>query len=427
MGPVQRFARQHPWRVDGALAAVYLATMAGAYLAESLTGTPVPPGYWVLAVVFTGFVLLRRRLAVPGAIVVAVLVPVARYLHTGWARNGVDPDSLANTFPDGSPTITIPSYDLGALSLLLYAAAVYRPLRATWSAHVVATTAVIISILLYTDQWAWTVEIVAATAWLLVATVLGLQVRARRERVIELEDRARQLAHEQQQREQLAVAAERARIAREMHDILAHSLTVMIALAEGANAVLEHQPGPAREALEELASTGRTALADARRLVGVLRTHDDTDDVERTGPMDNDFLDPQPDAARITALLDQFRAAGLPVTLTESGPPLPDDPALELAVYRIIQECLTNVLRHAGDSPCVNVRLRRKAHEVDIEVENAPGGTRVTETGAGSGLIGIRERAAVFGGTVQAGPSRDGWRVRAVLRWPGPKEESAWQ
>ena len=420
-GPVSRLMRAHPWWVDGLLAAAYLAVGVVDWLVQAgLLDAPRPRSELLLTTVFTAFVLLRRHAAVLGVAVVAVTVPLNRYLEAGLERNGLEPGFAGDaTLRLG---INVTAYDAGTMALLLYAVAVYRPVRTAWLTLAGAVAAVVVSVLTFADTWAWVTEIVASSALLVVATVVGLQVRTRRRRILDVTDRARQLALERDQREQLAVSAERTRIAREMHDVVAHSLTVMVTLAEGAAASLDRSPDQARRALEELAETGRTALTDARRIVGVLRADlpaGSPDGAVLTGPsgtaVGESPLAPQPHD--VAGLVDRFRSAGLPVRLEEEGPPLPDEPGLRLAVYRIVQEALTNVLRYARLSPRIDVSLVRSAGSVVVEVDNDAGGAGTPAAGSGHGLIGIRERAAVYGGTVDAGPTTHGWRVRATLRW----------
>lgn len=420
-GPVSRLMRAHPWWVDGLLAAAYLALGAGDWLVQAeLLDAPRPRGELALTAVFTVLVLLRRHAAVLGVAVVAVTVPLHRYLVAGLERNGIEPGFEDATLRLG---LNVTAYDAGTMALLLYAVAVYRTARTAWVTMAGAIVAVTASVLTFADSWAWVTEIVVSSALLVVATVVGLQVRARRRRMLEMTDRARQLALERDQREQLAVSAERTRIAREMHDVVAHSLTVMVTLAEGAAASLERSPDQARRALAELAETGRTALTDTRRIVGVLRADlpAPPDGAGITGPagaaVGESPLAPQPGQHDVAGLVDRFRNAGLPVRLAEQGPALPDEPGLQLAVYRIVQEALTNVLRYARLSPRIDVSLVRSAGSVVVEVDNDAGGAGSPTAGSGHGLIGIRERAAVYGGTVDAGPTPHGWRVRATLRW----------
>ncbi|HHW82974.1 MAG TPA: histidine kinase, partial [Actinomycetales bacterium] len=177
--------------------------------------------------------------------------------------------------------------------------------------------------------------------------------------------------------------------------------------------------------LEELGAAGRTALADTRRLVGVLRDDGPTPATSvspgvQPAPAPGDDvapLTPQPTSADIAGLVERFRATGLNVTFAEWGPPLPSDAGLHLTIYRIVQEALTNVLRHAQGSPAIDVTIARSRRAVVVEVENEAGPDAQRREGAGKGLIGMRERAAVYGGSVEAGPTRDGWKVRAVLYW----------
>lgn len=255
------------------------------------------------------------------------------------------------------------------------------------------------------------VAIGSALLWLAALTI-GNSVFSRRQHEAGLVDRLNQLALERDQREQLAVADERTRIARELHDVVAHSLTVMITLAEGSAGVAPRDPERAAAVMLDVAETGRVALTEMRTVVDVLRTSGD----DPTGTF---ALRPAPTGG-LDELVEQFRTAGLPVTFTRSGPDLPDDVALRLAVYRIAQEALTNVLRYAPRARKIDVRLARTPQTVELSIANSPGpGTHPPAPGTGRGLIGMRERVAVFGGTLTAGPSghhdSSGWRVAATL------------
>jgi signal transduction histidine kinase len=219
-------------------------------------------------------------------------------------------------------------------------------------------------------------------------------------------------AHEEELRHwavrnsQLASVAERNRIAREMHDVVAHSLTVMVALSDGAAVVVKRDPAKAGEVLGQLSQTGRTALADMRRVLGVLR--------EDAGGNRT----PQPDHADMGALIEGFRHAGLPITFTREGPPLPPDPALALTVYRIVQESLTNVLRYGTAVSGVRVVIGYEPAqgELSVRVSDDGHGTMDASIGTGRGIVGMRERAGIFAGTVDAGPApQGGWTVKAVL------------
>ncbi|MFJ6415208.1 sensor histidine kinase [Paeniglutamicibacter sp. NPDC091659] len=209
----------------------------------------------------------------------------------------------------------------------------------------------------------------------------------------------------------LAQVRERNRIAREMHDVVAHSLSVMIALSDGASVVLKRDPQRAGEVLAELSATGRHALADMRRVIGVLRTGDDAP------------LEPQPAVDSMEKMLEGFTVAGLPLRFTQSGPPLPKDATFQLTVYRIIQESLTNVLRYGRNVTRVGVLVEREGDDVTIRVsdDGTQQGGRREGVGSAQGIRGMGERAALFDGTLAAGPAAEGgWSVVATLKIPHP-------
>jgi signal transduction histidine kinase len=247
---------------------------------------------------------------------------------------------------------------------------------------------------------------IGLSALSVAAGVLGTSVRQRRALLASLEDRAARLELERDQQGLLAAAAERARIAREMHDIVAHNLTVMIALADGAVFAAARAPEKATTAMETVSETGRQALGEMRRLLGVLREDDGGSE-----------LVPQPGVPQIDQLVEQVRAAGLPVTLEVAGDGRTLPPGAQLTVFRLVQEALTNCLKHAGSSAVAGVKLRYAADAVDVEVtDNGASRPRTADPG-GRGLDGMRERAAVYAGTVEAGPRLGGgWRVHARLR-----------
>jgi signal transduction histidine kinase len=209
---------------------------------------------------------------------------------------------------------------------------------------------------------------------------------------------------------ELASAGERNRIAREMHDVVAHSLTVMVALSDGAAVVMKRDPDRAVTVLRELSGAGRTAIADMRRVLGVLRA-------EAAG----DALEPLPASSSLAQLLDGFRIAGLPLRVTTGGPRLPDDPAFQLTVYRILQESLTNVLRYGKGVTLVDVSITRTGDSVVLRVLDDGRGAMgpVVSLGSGQGIEGMRERAAIYAGSVVCGsrPS-GGWIVDIRLTVP---------
>ena len=239
----------------------------------------------------------------------------------------------------------------------------------------------------------WGPPIPAIAAW-----VLGDNLRIRRAYLRELEARAERLEREQEESVRRATAEEQARIARELHDVIAHNVSVMVVQAAAADDVFETQPARAREALQAIERTGRAALTELRRLLDGVRT--------------TEFA-PQPGLAGLDALVEGVRAAGLPVTLEVEGE-LGDLPAgLDLSAYRIVQEALTNAIKHAGAS-AAEVRVRRTSDEVELEVVDD--GVAPVSNGRGHGLIGMRERASLLGGEVEAGPQPGGgFRVKAKL------------
>lgn len=235
--------------------------------------------------------------------------------------------------------------------------------------------------------------------------------RARVRQLALTRDRAEQALREREQRTALAVAAERARIAREMHDVVAHSLSVIIAQADGGRFVAAQKPEQAAEVLATIGETGRAALADMRSLLGVLRQEDETS------------FGPQPGPEMLGDLTGRVVKAGLPVDLQIDGSLEGLPHALGVSVFRLVQESLTNVLKHAGPGTTAAVRITRSPRQLVLEVLDDGQGTDAAADGQGHGLTGMRERVSVFGGTLQAGPlpSR-GYRVRAVVPLTGSLE-----
>jgi signal transduction histidine kinase len=245
------------------------------------------------------------------------------------------------------------------------------------------------------------------------AAVLGVTVRQRRALVASLHERAARLEFERDQEGRLGAAAERARIAREMHDIVSHNLTVMIALADGATYAMDAAPEQALPAIERVSVTGRQALVEMRRLLGVLSEE----------PSEHP-LEPQPRLERLDELVAQVNAAGIPVSIEIDGEPRQLADGVQLAVFRVAQEALTNTLKHAGRPTRAHLALRCLDEQVDLEVtdtgpagDHLAGGTMRGDVAVGGrGLRGMYERAAAYGGELEAGPMRDGgWRVHLSL------------
>ena len=273
---------------------------------------------------------------------------------------------------------------------------------------------------------------------------LGLVKRSRRETIDALVDRARRLEVERDQQALIATAAERTRIAREMHDIVAHSLSVMIAQADGGRYAAAQDPEAATRSLTTISETGRAALADMRRLLGVLRPDDKSGQTPggsgahsigrpaapTTGGVARPVADlnPQPAVGDIDHLVEQVRESGVRISLVRMGTPRRLPPGTGLTVYRICQESLTNVLKHAGPAPTATVMLQWTAASLVLEVSDdgrgAAAGTEGAD-GAGQGVLGMQERATMLGGTLAAGPRPGGgYRVRAEIPLPRIEETS---
>jgi signal transduction histidine kinase len=245
---------------------------------------------------------------------------------------------------------------------------------------------------------------IGLTALGVAGAVLGVSIRQRRALLATLEERAARLEFERDQEGRLGAAAERARIAREMHDIVSHNLTVMIGLADGATYALESSPDAAGSAMRRVSATGRQALGEMRRLLGVLR-----DD-----PAAEPFQ-PQPGLDRLDDLLARVEAAGVPVSIEIDGDPHELSEGVQLAVFRVAQEALTNTLKHAGRPAAARLALQIVGGRVELTVTNTGLATAGPAYG-GRGLRGMRERAAAYGGTLEAGPLPDGgWRVHLSI------------
>ena len=242
-------------------------------------------------------------------------------------------------------------------------------------------------------------------AWLFLAGVwvLGRWVRARRRRTDELEHETERLGAERDARARAAVADERARIAREMHDSVAHSVSLMVLQAGAAEQVLDIAPERARASLATIQDTGRDAIVELRRMLGLLRE-----------TADQPSLAPQPTVARLDALVEQIRGAGLAVDLTVEGEPRRLPPGVDRSAYRIVQEALTNTLKHAGPA---HATVTLRYHPLDLELEVLDDGQGAESLGGGGfGHVGMRERAALYGGVLDAGPRPGGgYALRARL------------
>ena len=591
-GPVGRWLRSHPRAADSGLALFIfllgsLSTVLQAQNPVAFQAIGVP-GLVILALAQmtagTALALRRARPLATWAVVILVM-PVTEILTVLV----LDPEKSALLYVSSMLMLTL----LIGVPLMLGTLTVRVRTRWAWLAWVASTLAVQVpQIVLERYTFVESAMTLMALALVnMIGVLVGLNARSQRQRLAEVEARSARASLEREQTALLAAANERSRIAREMHDVVAHSLAVMITMADGVAATIDRNPEMAKEALGMLAETGRSALADTRRLVGVLRddpgatsapaghpgaagtfpgpaaaeaagttlapagpctpgpvgeatraqigttvlnaassgpvgeatgspsglsptgAHNGPGSqaavpgrtLQATGPGAHDGplpgptgvpagtttpasggpgpdrplpvpaprepetravplpefappgtvppvepsqavahlrtqatdvdpstgdtpLSPAPEQSDLPVLIRRFQAAGVPVDYTWEGRALPGDKGLQLTLYRIAQESLTNILRYAPTTPRVTVRVERHTGTVVLTVENlsAPGSRPVH--GSGKGLIGMRERAAVYGGTVQAGPTRTGWQVRAVLRWEENDEGSpSWQ
>ena len=307
----------------------------------------------------------------------------------------------------GSATI-IPAapVDLAApLTLYTVAATARRP----WVSRTALAVALGVAVpLAYAYQSPWgnwggplLPPILLALAWF-----AGDAARARRAHLAGLEQRAAALARERDQQAELAAAAERARIARELHDAVAHALAVIVLQAQAATGSLRSRPERSEQALAAITSSGRTAMAEVRRLLGMYRP-------------DGEHLAPLPDLGNLDTLLDRVRGAGLPVTARVGGA-LDDLPAgVTRSAYRITQEALTNTLRHAGPGATAQVLIDREPASLSITVADT--GPSLSSWVPGNGIQGIRERVSALGGTLHIGPDVDGgFTVSARLPLEAP-------
>ncbi|WP_139416948.1 sensor histidine kinase [Agromyces laixinhei] len=394
-GVIRQFWARHPWLTDSLITALYFVPTFIGSIATLFTFAP-PPAWIAVA-----------QLAAVAAAAAAILLFRRR---RPWLLVIIAWIVCLVVYPFGST-------DVLPMLLALYALAVYGSTRAAWIGF--AGSVVVATASSYIAVWAHADDTVAPfgtnapasasqfTVLLLIATLIGVTVGNRRRYLIALIDRARDLARERDQQAQLATALERSRIAREMHDIVSHSLTVMVILADGSAATVVRNPDRATEAMQRVAETGRAALVDMRRMLGVL--------AEPGSPADE--FAPQPGTTALPELVESFRTAGLPVRFTTVGAPI-GDPNLQLTVYRIVQEGLTNALRYAATAHRVDVTVEYAQDVVQVEVvDDAAIASPPEMTGGGNGLVGMRERVALYGGTLEAGPGAvRGWRLHVELR-----------
>ncbi|MFE7335475.1 MULTISPECIES: sensor histidine kinase [Streptomyces] len=388
------FIRRHPTGVD-VFWAVFLLGLSGVSMASGMYDAGREEIVAVPVVLGLSTVVALRRRAPEKMLLLAVLVGVVQLVFN--VRPGIGNFAmLVITYTVAtvgerwaSRLALICSLSAGALSQLRWEA---EP-GGSWAQMIFVT--------------------IIMTVPFVLAWVLGDSLRTRRAYFDQLEERAARLEREREAQSKVAVAAERARIARELHDVVAHNVSVMVVQADGAAYVMDAAPDQAKQALETISSTGRQALAEMRRLLGVLRTGD--------APESGEYV-PQPDVEQIEDLVAQVRQTGLEVDFKVEGTPRPLPSGVELTAYRVVQEALTNTRKHGGPDAGASVRLVYFDDGLGLLIEDDGRGAAHElyedggADGAGHGMIGMRERVGMVGGTLDAGPRPGGgFRISALL------------
>jgi signal transduction histidine kinase len=369
---------------DALLAAVLSVLVAIELLG---LGSPGSLGTWadspetaaalLVALAFTASLAVRRRLPLMClllAVVAAVALPVSPF----EASLALTAAMAVATYSAGAHTRG-PAAVSGAVGVIVLGASIVLREPA-------AATDDLVDLLLPLGPW-----------------LAGIAIRVRRDREDLLEQRAAALEREREAQERAAVAAERGRIARELHDVVAHAISIVVLQARGARRVLADDPAATSAALDSIEETASNALAEMRRVVHVLRDEGEAGE-----------LAPQPSIGQLDVLVEQVRDAGLDVDVAVEGEPVDLPAGVSLSGYRIVQEALTNALRHAGPG-VTRVVIRYLPGEVELEIEDRGGGPPPVDP-KGLGLLGMQERVALLGGSLDAGPTDGGgYRVRARL------------
>ena len=378
-------AHLNPLLIDGTVALVLFAFMAVQGSKRLEPGQhPMTPLAWVLAVLIVAPILTHRRY--PRASLAVCLAALIGYAAGRY--------------------VVYPGL---AVFVLTFDITLHSGRRVALAAPVASAAALALSLALQPSGVVTFYTWVASLLGVVVAWLAAENFRYRRARWSELRARAERLEREREEDARRAVTEERLRIARELHDVIAHSMSVIAVQSAVGHHVMDTQPLQARQALAAIEATSRSALTEMRRLLGVLRQEGEP----------QGSLTPAPGLADLTSLVTQVQDAGLRVRVQVDGQRGPVPPGVDLSAYRIIQEALTNVIKHAASS-CATVAICYRADSVTVEIMDdgpAAGGvapTPAARPGSGHGIIGMRERVAVFGGEFAAGPRpAGGFRVRA--------------
>ena len=383
LGIQARLRRLDPRLVDGSLA-LLIAVASLPAITPTIEASRRDPDGWSLALILLMTLPIAYRRIVPDVVMMTTGTATITYYALGY------PDTLAA---------------LGTL-VALYSIAAHGNRKIAVQALIGTAVGLSISVLVadtgdLTPQILVSNYIIYGTAW-----VVGDNMRTRRAYTHELEARAERLERERETQSREAVIDERRRIAREMHDVVAHNVSVMVVQAGAARRIIESKPDQARDALSSIETTGRQALSEMRRLTGVLRREEES------------YKSPQPGLGYLEKLIEQTREAGLPVEVIIEGQPYELPQGADLSAFRIVQEALTNSLKHAGPSEA-SVRIMYSPNKLELRVtDNGRGAAERLANGpvAGHGLVGMRERVAMFGGELKSGPlPGGGYEVQATL------------
>jgi signal transduction histidine kinase len=375
------------WAVPALIAGIGLVDIAAHQRTREFPGSPAL--HVVLLLAGAGVLGVRRRFP--------LLAPtVAIAITTGWAT--VWPAHHQGSF-ETFLLMVFSAYAIGAGN---------HGIRLRWAtAALVAYFAASQIVLIATSGYVG--DLIPVIVWMTAAWGIAIAIRSRGEQARRARQLAAQLEVSQERRTAEAVELERSRIARELHDVVAHGLSVIVVQAAAERRALAHGTADAASTdavLESVERAGREALVDLRRLLGLLRQADEPPS-----------LSPQPSLAELDVLVAPVRGAGIDVEVRIEGQSVPLPAGVDLTAYRIVQESLTNVLKHAHARRVVIV-IRHRAGRVEIEVtdDGDAAGREPAAPGSGNGLLGMRERVSVFGGTMTTGPNPDGgWAVRAQL------------
>lgn len=381
------WVRDHPRAADAGLALMLaVISICVALTTEGELGQRELGGLgWTLLIAMNLPLAFRRTYPVPAL----------------WATVGLILPFWILDFPDdpSGPNLLIALYSLAAHE------GRPRSIRHFWAASGVVSTVLLAGVISSNDDLPWLAVpanvIVCATAW-----ILGDNLRTRRQYMGELEEKASRTEERQAAEARRAVTEERTRIARELHDVVAHSMSVMVVQAGAARRVIDSHPDQAADAMAIIETTGRESLTEMRRVLGVLRSDDDLAE-----------LAPAPDLDDLERLLHQCSDAGLPVDLVVEGEARRLPAGLEMNVFRVVQESLTNSLKHAGEAQA-EVHLGYRQHSVEVSVSDNGNGAASAPAaeGSGQGVIGMRERVEAYGGQLEAGPRPGGgFQVRATF------------